>query len=102
MASTSTVAQDAVTGDTAYRGRHLHVAVVGATGQVGGVLRTLLSERGFPVASVRYLASSRSAGTDRTSFSGQRSAVRAPPNTHAVSRHIVSLIHSGSGVGTWP
>ncbi len=64
MASTSTVGQDAVTGDTAYRGRHLHVAVVGATGQVGGVLRTLLSERGFPVASVRYLASSRSAGTE--------------------------------------
>ncbi|MFK5646432.1 aspartate-semialdehyde dehydrogenase [Ornithinimicrobium sp. LYQ121] len=42
---------------------HLHVALVGATGQVGAVMRRLLSERGFPVASVRYLASSRSAGT---------------------------------------
>jgi aspartate-semialdehyde dehydrogenase len=45
-------------------GRHLHVAVVGATGQVGAVMRRLLSERAFPVASVRYLASARSAGTE--------------------------------------
>ncbi|GGK64460.1 aspartate-semialdehyde dehydrogenase [Ornithinimicrobium pekingense] len=44
--------------------RKVHVALVGATGQVGGVMRRLLSERGFPVASVRYLASARSAGTE--------------------------------------
>jgi aspartate-semialdehyde dehydrogenase len=41
----------------------LTVAVVGATGQVGGVLRRLLDERDFPVARVRYLASARSAGS---------------------------------------
>jgi aspartate-semialdehyde dehydrogenase len=41
----------------------VRVAVVGATGQVGGVMRTLLEERGFPVASIRFLASARSAGT---------------------------------------
>lgn len=41
----------------------VHVAVVGATGQVGGVLRRLLQEREFPVASVRFFASARSAGT---------------------------------------
>ncbi len=41
----------------------LHVGVFGATGQVGGVMRTLLAERRFPVASVRYFASARSAGT---------------------------------------
>ncbi len=40
----------------------LRVAVVGATGQVGGVLRRLLDERGFPVAAVRFFASARSAG----------------------------------------
>ena len=40
----------------------LSVAVVGATGQVGGVMRRLLDERDFPVASVRYFASARSAG----------------------------------------
>ena len=41
----------------------LTVAVVGATGQVGGVMRRLLRERGFADANVRYFASSRSAGT---------------------------------------
>ncbi|MDT7536624.1 MAG: aspartate-semialdehyde dehydrogenase [Actinomycetota bacterium] len=41
----------------------LTVAVVGATGQVGGVMRRVLAERRFPVARMRYLASARSAGT---------------------------------------
>jgi aspartate-semialdehyde dehydrogenase len=40
-----------------------HVGVVGATGQVGGVMRRLLDERDFPIASIRYFASARSAGT---------------------------------------
>jgi aspartate-semialdehyde dehydrogenase len=39
------------------------VAVVGATGQVGAVMRRLLDERDFPLAEVRFLASARSAGT---------------------------------------
>ena len=43
--------------------RPLNIAVVGATGQVGGVMRALLAEREFPVASLRYLASARSAGS---------------------------------------
>ena len=41
----------------------LNIAVVGATGQVGAVMRRLLEERDFPVDSIRYFASSRSAGT---------------------------------------
>nr|WP_297428053.1 aspartate-semialdehyde dehydrogenase [uncultured Actinotalea sp.] len=41
----------------------LNVAVVGATGQVGRVMRQLLAERDFPVASIRFFASARSAGT---------------------------------------
>jgi aspartate-semialdehyde dehydrogenase len=40
----------------------MHVAVVGATGQVGGVMLRLLAERDFPVTSLRVFASSRSAG----------------------------------------
>lgn len=40
----------------------MHVGVFGATGQVGGVMRTLLAERNFPVTSIRFFASSRSAG----------------------------------------
>jgi len=39
------------------------VGVVGATGQVGTVMRRLLAERGFPVAGIRFFASARSAGT---------------------------------------
>jgi aspartate-semialdehyde dehydrogenase len=39
------------------------IGVVGATGQVGAVVRQLLEERGFPVAEIRYFASARSAGT---------------------------------------
>ena len=38
------------------------VGVVGATGQVGGVMRSILAERAFPVREVRYFASARSAG----------------------------------------
>ncbi len=41
----------------------LHVGVVGATGQVGGVMRKILAERNFPVASIRFFASARSAGS---------------------------------------
>ena len=41
----------------------LRVGVVGATGQVGAVMRRLLDERDFPVAEIRFFASARSAGT---------------------------------------
>ena len=40
----------------------MNVGVVGATGQVGGVMRALLAERDFPVDDLRLFASSRSAG----------------------------------------
>jgi aspartate-semialdehyde dehydrogenase len=39
------------------------VGVVGATGQVGGVMRRMLAERSFPVDSLRLFASARSAGS---------------------------------------
>ncbi|WP_298181830.1 aspartate-semialdehyde dehydrogenase [Saccharomonospora sp.] len=41
----------------------VRVGIVGATGQVGAVIRKLLAERNFPVAQMRYFASSRSAGS---------------------------------------
>jgi aspartate-semialdehyde dehydrogenase len=41
----------------------MRIAIVGATGQVGVVLRSILAERKFPVTSMRYLASARSAGS---------------------------------------
>ena len=39
------------------------LAVVGATGQVGAVMRKLLQERNFPLDNIRFFASTRSAGT---------------------------------------
>jgi len=45
------------------------VGVVGATGLVGGMMRELLAERDFPVASLRLFASARSAGT-KVDFKG--------------------------------
>jgi aspartate-semialdehyde dehydrogenase len=41
----------------------LRVGIVGATGQVGAVVRQILIERNFPVAEIRFFASARSAGT---------------------------------------
>jgi aspartate-semialdehyde dehydrogenase len=41
----------------------LRVGVVGATGQVGGVMRRVLVERNFPIDQIRFFSSARSAGT---------------------------------------
>ena len=41
----------------------VRIGVVGATGQVGAVMRRLLEERDFPLGEVRFFASARSAGT---------------------------------------
>src|SRR5947199_10239416 len=42
--------------------REYHVAIAGATGAVGTEFLQLLEQRPFPLASLRLLASSRSAG----------------------------------------
>ncbi|MCC3778435.1 aspartate-semialdehyde dehydrogenase [Streptomyces sp. UNOB3_S3] len=41
----------------------MRIGIVGATGQVGGVMRNILAERKFPVDTLRLFASARSAGT---------------------------------------
>lgn len=41
----------------------VNLGIVGATGQVGAVMRRLLEERDFPIASIRFFASARSAGS---------------------------------------
>ncbi|MFC7545742.1 aspartate-semialdehyde dehydrogenase [Plantactinospora sp. GCM10030261] len=40
----------------------MRIGIVGATGQVGGVMRQILAERAFPVDDMRLFASTRSAG----------------------------------------
>jgi aspartate-semialdehyde dehydrogenase len=47
----------------------MRIAVVGATGQVGTVMRTVLAERRFPLDDIRFFASARSAG-QRLSWDG--------------------------------
>jgi aspartate-semialdehyde dehydrogenase len=49
----------------------LNIGIVGATGQVGGVMRKILEERNFPVASIRFFASARSAGSTLPWAGGQ-------------------------------
>ena len=46
------------------------VAVVGATGAVGEVMRQVLEDRSFPFRSIKFLASERSAGKPLT-FKGK-------------------------------
>jgi len=52
----------------------LQVGVVGATGQVGAVMRRLLDERDLPIEQIRFFASARSAGTT-LSFRGEEIVV---------------------------
>lgn len=47
-----------------------NLAIVGATGAVGRLIRQLLEERKFPYKTIKFLASKRSAGTEIT-FNGQ-------------------------------
>jgi aspartate-semialdehyde dehydrogenase len=42
--------------------KQLQVGIVGATGMVGELMRSILEERGFPVETMRFVATARSAG----------------------------------------
>ena len=53
-----------------------HVGIVGATGLVGEMMRELLAERHFPLASLRLFASARSAGKT-ISWGGEQITVDA-------------------------
>ncbi|HET8931121.1 MAG TPA: aspartate-semialdehyde dehydrogenase [Acidimicrobiales bacterium] len=49
----------------------MRIGIVGATGQVGGVMRTILAERNFPADEVRLFASARSSGRSLDYADGQ-------------------------------
>jgi aspartate-semialdehyde dehydrogenase len=53
-----------------------NVAVVGATGAVGDLMRRVLAERNFPVKTIKFLASERSAGKT-VEFAGKPHPVEA-------------------------
>jgi len=73
----------------------MRVGVVGATGQVGGVMLALLAERGFPVTALRCFASARSAGSV-ISWQG-RDIVVEDAATADVSDLDVALFSAGAG-----
>ena len=75
--------------------RRLDVGVVGATGQVGTVMRDLLLERGLPLGDVRFFASARSAGTTLTF--GDREVVVEDAATADPSGLDVALFSAGAG-----
>ena len=52
----------------------MKIGIVGATGQVGSVMREILVERNFPLDSIRFFASSRSAGKE-IKFQGEHIVV---------------------------
>lgn len=76
--------------------RLLNVAIVGATGAVGLELLRCLEERDFPVASIKLLASPRSAGRTMN-FKGQPLKVEAlePESFEGVD---VALFSAGAGI----
>ena len=76
--------------------RPLHVAIAGATGAVGVEMLKTLERRNFPVASLKLLASARSAGK-RMTFRGEEIAVEEM--TEASFKGVdIALFSAGAGV----
>jgi aspartate-semialdehyde dehydrogenase len=74
-------------------GRGVNVGIVGATGQVGAVMREILLERDFPVDRLRFFASARSAGT--TLHWGDREVVVEDASTADPAGLDVALFSAG-------
>ena len=80
----------------------MRVGIVGATGQVGGVMRRVLAERAFPVDELRLFASARSAG--RTiAWQGTEVIVEDAATADFVGpRHRAVLRRRRHVAGSWP
>ncbi|WP_313511477.1 aspartate-semialdehyde dehydrogenase [Corynebacterium variabile] len=74
------------------------LAVVGATGQVGRVMRSILVERNFPADKVRFFASARSAGSE-IEFRGEKIVVEdvAATPTEELKGIDIALFSAGGG-----
>ena len=70
----------------------VNVAVVGATGAVGDLMRRVLVEQKFPVKTIRFLASEKSAGKT-VEFAGKSYAVEA---IHADAFRDVQIVLSST------
>ena len=78
----------------------MRVAVVGATGLVGGVMLRVLEERSFPVDMLIPVASERSAGK-KISFSGQQVVVVTPDEAVALKPDIALFSAGGETSLQW-
>ncbi|HHJ19504.1 MAG TPA: aspartate-semialdehyde dehydrogenase [Gammaproteobacteria bacterium] len=76
--------------------KKLDVAVVGATGAVGEVMLSILSEQNFPVGEIYALASAKSAGK-RVPF-GQRHVVVQDLDTFDFSQVQIGLFSAGASI----
>ena len=74
----------------------LTIGIVGATGQVGQVMRTLLEDRNFPATGVRFFASSRSPGR-KLAFRGQEIEVEDTESADPAGLDI-ALFSAGAAV----
>ena len=72
----------------------MRIGVVGATGQVGAVMRSILAERAFPLDELRFFASARSAG--RSISYGGKEIVVEDASTADVSGLDIALFSSGA------
>ena len=73
----------------------VRLGIVGATGQVGAVMRRILVERDFPIAEIRLFASARSAGST-IEFAG-REVVVEDAATADPSGLDIALFSAGGG-----
>ena len=71
----------------------VRIGIVGATGQVGAVMRDILLERAFPVSEIRFFASARSAG--RTLAWGDQEVVVEDAATADPSGLDIALFSAG-------
>lgn len=78
----------------------INIAILGATGAVGTELLELLESRQFPVASLKLLASPRSAGTTLP-FKGENLPVEAASENSFKGIDIVLASAGGSTSKTW-
>ena len=74
------------------------VAIAGATGVVGGTVRSILEERGFPVGELRLLASERSAGK-QLAFRGETVTVE-PLTADSFAGVDLAFFAAGGSVST--
>ncbi len=74
------------------------IAVVGATGNVGREVLSILAERGFPADEVVALASRRSQGTE-VSFGDKTLKVKAL-DTHDFSKSDIAIMSAGGSLST--